>query len=85
LYGWPELDVWIDDRNEVHGRAWYESYFALEHTKPGWEENLAGWNPDWVVIHSERPLAYRLAERPADWEMVYRDNLIVLFHKRKKL
>jgi hypothetical protein len=84
LYSWPDLDVWIDDRNEVHGRDWYERYFALEHTKPGWEENLAGWNPDWVAIHSERPLAYRLAERPAAWEMVYRDNLIVLFHKRKE-
>jgi hypothetical protein len=82
LYGWPELKVWIDDRNEVFGQAWYESYFSVERTKPGWEETLAKWNPDWVVVYAERPLAYRLAERPNDWKGFYRDQLVVLFRKR---
>lgn len=82
MHGWPELRVWLDDRNEVYGQEWYESYFALEQTKPGWEETLVNWNPDWIVIPCERPLAYRLAERPAAWELVYRDHLIVLFRKR---
>lgn len=82
LHGWPDLMVWIDDRNEVYGQAWYESYFDVEKTKPGWEETLAKWNPDWVIVYADKPLAYRLAERPAAWEAVYRDDLIVLFHKR---
>ena len=82
LHGWPDLLVWIDDRNEVFGRAWYESYLDLEKTTPGWEATLAAWNPDWVAVYAEQPLAYRLAERPAVWELVYRDPLVVLFRKR---
>jgi hypothetical protein len=81
-HGWPDLKVWIDDRNEVFGRDWYECYFDVEQTKPGWEEKLSTWNPDWVVLFCEKPLAYRLAERPAKWEEVYRDNLVVLFRTR---
>lgn len=81
LNHWPNLLVWIDDRNEVYGQSWYESYFDLQKTKPGWEATLAEWNPDWVVIPCEQPLAYRLAERPDDWKPVYRDHLIVLFRK----
>jgi hypothetical protein len=82
MHGWPERGVWIDDRNEVYGQAWYESYFGLEQTRPGWEETLTDWKPDWIAIPPERPLAYRLAERPGGWEVVYRDQLIVLFRKR---
>jgi hypothetical protein len=82
-HGWPELLVWIDDRNEVYRQEWYESVFDLEQTKPGWEEKLAEWNPTWIAIPPERPLAYRLAERTSDWEEVYRDDLLVVYRKRK--
>jgi len=82
LNAWPDLPVWIDDRNEVFGRAWYESYLDLQATKPGWEQTLAQWNPDWIAVYAEQPLAYRLAERPTEWEAAYRDALVVLFHKK---
>lgn len=81
-HAWPNLPVWIDDRNEVYGREWYERYFELEGTKPGWEKTLAEWNPHWVAIPSDRPLTYRLAERGNEWELVYADKLVTLFRKR---
>ena len=81
-HGWPDFQVWIDDRNEVYGQAWYEEYFSVEKTKPGWEDTLTKWNPDWVIVYAERPLAYRLAERPNDWKEVSRDHLVVLFRKQ---
>ncbi len=84
LHGYPDLRVWIDDRNEVFGQAWYESSLDVLKTKPGWEKTLAEWDPDWVVAPAELPLSYRLAERPSEWDMPYRDKLIVLFHKRPR-
>ena len=84
LHGGPDMKVWLDDRNEVYGKDWYENYFDLELTKPGWEESLAAHKPDWVAIPAEKPLAYRLAEKPGTWERTYKDKLIVVFHKRTR-
>lgn len=81
-HGWPGFRVWLDDRNEVHGRAGYEAYFAVEQTGPGWEAALAGWGPRWVALPPDRPLTHRLAERPAEWDEVYRDDHVVLFRRR---
>ena len=81
-HAWPDLPVWIDDRNEVYGRDWYESYFELERTGPGWEHRLAEWNPYWIAIPTDRPLTYRLRERGNEWEVVYEDKLMTLFRNR---
>jgi hypothetical protein len=81
-HAWPDLPVWIDDRNEVYGRAWYERYLGLEHTEPGWEQTLAEWNPYWIAIPTDRPLTYRLRERGTEWEVAYEDKLMTLFRKR---
>lgn len=83
LHGYPDVLIWLDDRNEVHGQARYEEYFAVERTNPGWEEQLTKWNPDWVVIPPDCALAYRLTERPQRWDVVHRDDLVVLFRKKK--
>jgi hypothetical protein len=80
--GWPDVQVWIDDRNEVHGRDAYEAYFALEETRPGWEEALTKSNAKWVALPPDRPLSYRLAERRAEWDEVFRDDQVVVFRRR---
>lgn len=83
-HAWPGLPVWMDDRNDVFGRAMYEAFFDIERTRPGWEAKLAAANPTWVVVNTDRPLTDRLAERPVEWEELHRDALIVVFRKRSK-
>lgn len=84
LHGGPEFGVWIDDRNEIHGREWYETYFDIVRTVPDWEKKLAEWNVRWVAIDPNTPLAFRLSERPEEWEAVFRDKQIAVFHKRSE-
>jgi hypothetical protein len=82
LNGWPDVEVWIDDRNEVHGRDGYEGYFALEQTQSGWEAALAKYDPKLLALPPDRPLSYRLAERPSEWDEVFRDDCVVVFRRR---
>jgi hypothetical protein len=84
-HGWPALRVWIDDRNEVHGEEWYKKYLGVEETQPGWESTLTAWNPQWIAVPPSRPLTYRLAERTAEWDEVYRDDHVVLFRRQPAL
>ena len=81
-HGPDGFPVWIDDRNEVHGRGWYETYFGVAGTAPGWEQKLDGWAVRWAAIPPQSPLAYRLAERPAEWDEVFRDDDVAVFHRR---
>lgn len=80
-YGWPELRVWIDDRNEVHGEEAYEAYFAIERTKPGWLDALQATEAVWVVVPPHMTLAYRLSEMPQEWQERFRDQHVVIYRK----
>ena len=74
--------MWIDDRNEVHGKEWYEAYFAVVGTAPGWEQTLNRWAVRWAAVPPQSPLAYRLAERPSEWAEVFRDDELAVFHRQ---
>jgi hypothetical protein len=79
-HGWPDVLNWIDDRNEVQGEARAREYFAILKTDPDWQGKLAG--VDVVCVDSGTALAHRLAELPATWQVVYRDDEAVLFVRR---
>ena len=83
-HGWspdgPSLQTWIDDRNEVQGRAHVEDYFAILAADPGWDSRLDRSGAAFVCIHPGAQLANRLAERPG-WVEIYRDSFAVLFER----
>jgi hypothetical protein len=72
---------WVDDRNEVQGRAHVEEYFSILETQPGWQAKLDRAGVGLVCIQAEAPLTYRLAESPG-WREVYRDEYAVIFESR---
>jgi hypothetical protein len=84
-HGWrPDgtgLLNWIDDRNEVQGRAHVEDYFATLQAAPGWQERLDRARVGFVCIEPDVPLAVRLAEN-ACWREVFRDEWAVIFAKK---
>lgn len=77
--GWPTHRVWMDDRNEVYGQAYYEEYFAIVSTAPGWEAKLREHHVRLIAIESESILDFRLRESPQQWQEVYRDAFVVLY------
>ncbi|MFO0927474.1 MAG: hypothetical protein U0736_10605 [Gemmataceae bacterium] len=77
-HGWSELLNWIDDRNEVQGRARIEDYFATLRADGGWEERLA--RVDFVCIAPATPLARRLHDDNG-WRERYRDEYAVIYER----
>jgi hypothetical protein len=77
-HGWPAVQNWIDDRNEVQGEDHVRAYFAIVNTDPGWQERLAA--VDLIAMHPDAALTYRLAES-AGWQETYRDAYAVLFER----
>jgi hypothetical protein len=80
--GWPELLNWVDDRNEVQGRARVEEYMSIINARPGWEEKLKG--VDLLCIGAGEPLAQRLAEQPRTWRKIERqkpDDIAVIYER----
>lgn len=78
--GWPKVRNWIDDRNEVHGQAHIEEYFAIIDARGPWREKLDRYRVALVCIPPHKPLAERLAEDPA-WQETYRDEYAVIFER----
>jgi hypothetical protein len=85
--GWPRLRTWIDDRNEVQGRAHCEEFFRVQQGEPGWLEVLDARRVELVCIPADEELAVRLAEAarnghgPEGWREVYRDGRAVIFER----
>jgi hypothetical protein len=81
-HGWRAdgsgLQNWIDDRNEVQGRAHVEDYFSILQAEPGWREKLDRAGVGLVCIQTDAALAFRLAET-SGWQERYRDDYAVIF------
>ena len=83
--GWknePHFLVWIDDRNEIYGKARTEEWRTLSAALPGWREKLDDLGIELVCIEANSGLAYRLAEEPHRWEELYRDDYAVIFRRK---
>jgi hypothetical protein len=79
--GWPKVRNWIDDRNEVHGQAHIEEYFAMIDARGAWREKLDRYNVSLVCVPPYKAMADRLAEDAA-WREVYRDDYAVIYERR---
>jgi hypothetical protein len=80
-HGWPRVQNWIDDRNEVQGRERIEEYFRVLRAEPGWNAVLDQNRVQFVCIESASPLARSLAKR-SNWVEKYRDEVAVVYERR---
>lgn len=80
-HGGPDFRNWIDDRNEVQGRAHIQAYFSILGTEPGWREQLDRAGVQLICVQSNAPLTYRLADEPTLWRERYRDAWAVIFER----
>jgi hypothetical protein len=83
-HGWdksPRFRVWIDDRNELHGRERTEEWLSLRHALPGWRDKLDRLGIATVCTEADSNLAHRLAEDSA-WERLYADEQAVIYRRK---
>jgi hypothetical protein len=81
-HGWPDLLNWIDDRNEVQGKEHIQEHFALRDAEPGWQKKIERF--DLICIESGAALCHRLEEMSGVWKERYRDDIAVIFERRRK-
>ena len=82
-HGWdkqPRLLNWIDDRNEVQGRAHIQEFFALTRGEPGWRKKLDEANVGLIVLPPWTPLVLHL-KVDSSWRQVYEDEYGVIFER----
>ncbi len=76
MYAWPEASVHVDPLK--FNAVTMKSYTAIEDMLPGWQEELARWNVQTVIVKSESPLAKGLA-RERSWSVWHRDSTAVVY------
>ncbi|MDH3718151.1 MAG: hypothetical protein OES79_08520 [Planctomycetota bacterium] len=77
-HGWPSVKNWIDDRNEVQGRAHIEQYLRIMQAREGWQDSLDQYAARVACLPVDSPLAERLAAA-AGWQLRYRDDYAVVY------
>lgn len=89
-YGWggyliwslyPEYRVWIDGRVAVYGPAHLAEHIEITNVRPRWRETLDRHGIGLVLIKPRSPLTIVLRASP-EWEVLYEDQVAVVFGRR---
>jgi hypothetical protein len=78
---YPKVRVVADDRHDLYGEEFFRSYLRMVHIEPGWDALIREQDVHRVLMPKGSPVANILAES-LGWQMVYEDNVAVLFEKR---
>jgi hypothetical protein len=82
-HGWdkqPRLLNWIDDRNEVQGKAHIQEHLAIIAGTPDWRSRLDAAQVATIVIGARDPLVRHLRQDPG-WRLTYEDPFAVIFER----
>jgi hypothetical protein len=77
---YPQTKVFIDGRSEFYGDAFLGDWLGLVRANPGWQQTLARYDPDVVLLTPDRPLIAELRKDPA-WHEAYADAHAVVMVK----
>lgn len=75
---WPDIEVFIDGQTDFYGPELTREYEETFTGRADWNEVLAAYQVDWVLIRPEAALAQVLAESDA-WQEVSRDHSAAVF------
>ncbi|HEX8978944.1 MAG TPA: hypothetical protein VF811_04480 [Parasulfuritortus sp.] len=76
----PAYPVYIDGRNQLYRRAFWDEYDKLRQCKPGWQKRLDATGARVVLWQADAPLAALLRLSP-EWTVRYADGNAVVFVK----
>jgi hypothetical protein len=75
---YPQARVAVDDRHDFYGTEFLKRYLKIVHGEPGWENDLDGLDAGWVLVPAHSTVA-SLLEETHRWDVVYRDEVAVVF------
>lgn len=86
-YNWGEFLLWelypafrvgLDGRYEtVYPAAVHRPYMNFLYACPGWEEFLASYPPDFILLEKQEKIAQLLQAHPA-WQVLYQDEISII-------
>jgi len=77
---WPSITVFNDGRTDFYGPAFVKEGLRAWEVAPDWNDILARYGVNAVLLPTDSALASVLRER-RDWKPVYQDQVAVLFEK----
>src|SRR5262245_59481332 len=80
---YPSHRVFVDGRSDFYGNTFEEAYSDVLKVKYGWEETLARFGVDTVLMPPDAPLSGALKESRR-WSLVYDDGVAVVFRSLAK-
>jgi len=77
---WETNQRWqtfIDGRAGFFGSAMLDDYLVMITLRPGWQDRLAAWEPDWLLLSPDLPLV-AAAPLTGRWKIAYQDQVAAL-------
>ena len=78
---YPGVPVFVDGRTDFYGNALLKDYIHIDHGDPGWDELLAKYGVEVVLIDKELPLAKVLAV-DGGWQQQFAGETEVVYARR---
>jgi hypothetical protein len=79
MFALPDMPVFVDGRTDLYGDKFLtEDYRQIAIGAPGWQEGLARYGIQSIIVEKESGLAHSLSES-SDWKLVYLDDLAVVY------
>ncbi len=79
IYYLPEYPVFVDTRTDLYA-DFFLTYYSIITVQDGWEEKLADYDVQTILIGKTRELTDAL-RADSDWEIIYEDDIAVIFQK----
>jgi hypothetical protein len=76
----PEIPVFVDGRTDLYGDAFLGDYFRAQLGASDWEDLLAEYNIQVVLMADESAISSLLRASPA-WRVVYEDEQALIFER----
>ncbi len=80
--GWPEVTVFIDGQTDFYGEALTRQYETVIMLEDGWEQVLARYDVDWVILPPESRLVRQLRRDPL-WTETFADGTAVILERTR--
>jgi hypothetical protein len=81
---WSRHKVFVDGRSDFYGDEFEEKYADVLNVKYGWEQTLAHFGVDTILMPPDAPLTGALKES-SHWTVVYDDGISVMFRPAQRV
>jgi len=80
--GWPAATVFIDGQTDFYGEALTRQYETVITLGDGWEQVLARYDVDWVILPPDSRLVRQLRQDPL-WTEAFADGTAVILERTR--